>query len=163
MGKKHKRIKRETLISYLMIAPEMILMLIFIFIPIVYAFYISLFDWNAMGTKTFVGISNYLKMMQDLTFKSSLLVTGKYALIYVLTVYVLSLAAAVFVNSIRSNKRQQACRIGIYLPNTVSTIVAATLWTFLFNSRNGYINKILDGIGVGRQLFLGSVRLVRRR
>ena len=106
MGKKHKRIKRETLISYLMIAPEMILMLIFIFIPIVYAFYISLFDWNAMGTKTFVGISNYLKMMQDLTFKSSLLVTGKYALIYVLTVYVLSLAAAVFVNSIRSNKRQ---------------------------------------------------------
>ena len=59
MGKKHKRIKRETLISYLMIAPEMILMLIFIFIPIVYAFYISLFDWNAMGTKTFVGISNY--------------------------------------------------------------------------------------------------------
>ena len=100
MGKKHKRIKRETLISYLMIAPEMILMLIFIFIPIVYAFYISLFDWNAMGTKTFVGISNYLKMMQDLTFKSSLLVTGKYALIYVLTVYVLSLAAAVFVNSI---------------------------------------------------------------
>ena len=35
MGKKHKRIKRETLISYLMIAPEMILMLIFIFIPIV--------------------------------------------------------------------------------------------------------------------------------
>lgn len=44
MGKKHKRIKRETLISYLMIAPEMILMLIFIFIPIVYAFYISLFD-----------------------------------------------------------------------------------------------------------------------
>lgn len=156
MGKKHKRIKRETLISYLMIAPEMILMLIFIFIPIVYAFYISLFDWNAMGTKTFVGISNYLKMMQDLTFKSSLLVTEKYALIYVLTVYVLSLAAAVFVNSIRSNKRQQACRIGIYLPNTVSTIVAATLWTFLFNSRNGYINKILDGIGVGRQLFLGS-------
>ena len=77
-------------------------------------------------------------------------------MIYVLTVYVLSLAAAVFVNSIRSNKRQQACRIGIYLPNTVSTIVAATLWTFLFNSRNGYINKILDGIGVGRQLFLGS-------
>ena len=69
MGKKHKRIKQETLISYLMIAPEMILMLIFIFIPIVYAFYISLFDWNAMGTKTFVGISNYLKMMQDLTFK----------------------------------------------------------------------------------------------
>ena len=31
MGKKHKRIKRETLISYLMIAPEMILMLIFIY------------------------------------------------------------------------------------------------------------------------------------
>lgn len=157
MGKKHKRIKRETLISYLMIAPEMILMLIFIFIPIVYAFYISLFDWNAMGTKTFVGISNYLKMMQDLTFKSSLLVTGKYALIYVLTVYVLSLAAAVFVNSIRSNKRQQACRIGIYLPNTVSINCRQRPYGhFLFNSRNGYINKILDGIGVGRQLFLGS-------
>ena len=70
MKKKYKCIKRETLISYLMIAPEMILMLIFIFIPIVYAFYISLFDWNALGTKTFVGISNYLKMMRDSTFKA---------------------------------------------------------------------------------------------
>ena len=107
MGKKHKRIKRETLISYLMIAPEMILMLIFIFIPIVYAFYISLFDWNAMGTKTFVGISNYLKMMQDLTFKSSLLVTGKYALIYVLTVYVLSLAAAAYTCPIQFRQLSQ--------------------------------------------------------
>ena len=96
MKKKRKHIKRETLISYLMIAPEMILMLIFIFIPIVYAFYISLYDWNALGTKTFVGIANYLRMIKDSTFKNSLLVTGKYAVIYVLAVYVLSLAAAVF-------------------------------------------------------------------
>ena len=156
MKKKRKHIKRETLISYLMIAPEMILMLIFIFIPIVYAFYISLYDWNALGTKTFVGIANYLRMIKDSTFKNSLVVTGKYAVIYVLAVYILSLAAAVFVNSIKGNKRQQMCRIAIYLPNTVSTIVAATLWTFLFNSRNGYINKILEELGIGRQLFLGS-------
>lgn len=156
MKKKHNRINNEGLVSYLMIAPEMILMLIFIFIPILYAFYISLFDWNALGTKSFVGISNYLKMLKDSTFKNSLIVTAKYAIIYVLAVYVLSLAAAVFVNSIKGNKRQQACRIGIYLPNTVSTIVAATLWTFLFNSRNGYINKIFEGLGIGRQLFLGS-------
>lgn len=156
MKKKHNRINNEGLVSYLMIAPEMILMLIFIFIPILYAFYISLFDWNALGTKSFVGISNYLKMLKDSTFKNSLIVTAKYAIIYVLGVYVLSLASAVFVNSIKGNKRQQACRIGIYLPNTVSTIVAATLWTFLFNSRNGYINKIFEGLGIGRQLFLGS-------
>lgn len=154
--KKQNRIKRETIVSYLMIAPEMILMLIFIFIPIIYAFYISLFDWNALGTKVFSGIGNYLKMLNDSTFKSSVLITGKYAVIYVLAVYILSLAAAVFVNSIKGSKRQQVCRIGIYLPNTVSTIVAATLWTFLFNSRNGYINRILEGTGIGRQMFLGS-------
>lgn len=154
--KKQNRIKRETIVSYLMIAPEMILMLIFIFIPIIYAFYISLFDWNALGTKVFTGIGNYLKMLNDSTFKSSILITGKYAVVYVLAVYILSLAAAVFVNSIKGSKRQQVCRIGIYLPNTVSTIVAATLWTFLFNSRNGYINRILEGTGIGRQMFLGS-------
>lgn len=143
MGKKHKRIKRETLISYLMIAPEMILMLIFIFIPIVYAFYISLFDWNAMGTKTFVGISNYLKMMQDLTFKSSLLVTGKYALIYVLTVYVLSLAAAVFVNSIRSNKRQQASLRISWNQILAASVIAIVPTVLLFGVLQRYY---LEGI-----------------
>ena len=156
MKRKHKRIKHETVTAYLMIAPEVILMALFIFVPILYALYISLFDWNAFGTKIFTGISNYIDVLRDSTFWDSLLITGKYAGIYVIAVYLLSLGAAVFVHSIRGNKRQQAVRIGIYLPNTISTIVAATLWTFLFNSRNGYINKILEQLGISRQLFLGS-------
>ena len=156
MKRKHKRIKHETVTAYLMIAPEVILMALFIFVPILYALYISLFDWNAFGTKIFTGISNYIDVLRDSTFWDSLLITGKYAGIYVIAVYLLSLGAAVFVHSIRENKRQQAVRIGIYLPNTISTIVAATLWTFLFNSRNGYINKILEQLGISRQLFLGS-------
>lgn len=154
--KKQRRIKKEALTAYLMIAPEMILMLIFIFIPIIYALYISLFDWNALGTKTFAGLDNYSHMLDDATFWGSLLTTVKYAVIYVAAVYILSLAAAVFVNSIRGNRRQQACRVAIYLPNTISTIVAATLWSFLFNSRNGYINRIVELFGGERQLFLGS-------
>ncbi len=157
MGKKRQGGKRrETMTAVFMIAPEILLMLVFIFIPIVHACYISLFDWNALGAKSFVGISNYMKMLKDSTFKNSILITGKYAVIYVSAIYVLSLAAAVFVNSIKGKKRQQVCRVGIYLPNTVSTIVAATLWAFLFNSRNGYINKLLTEAGLKRQLFLGS-------
>ena len=138
-----------------MIAPEVILMALFIFVPILYALYISLFDWNAFGTKIFTGISNYLNVLRDSTFWDSLLITGKYAGIYVIAVYLLSLGAAVFVHSIRGNKRQQAVRIAIYLPNTISTIVAATLWTFLFNSRNGYINKIFGRIRDKQAAFSG--------
>ena len=72
MGKKRQGGKRrETMTAVFMIAPEILLMLVFIFIPIVHACYISLFDWNALGAKSFVGISNYMKMLKDSTFKTA--------------------------------------------------------------------------------------------
>lgn len=154
--KKNKARKSEMIAGYLMIAPEIIGLLLFLFIPILYALYISLFDWNALGTKKFVGIDNYLKMFLDADFGNSLLVTMKYSIVYVVAIFVLSLGSAVFVNSIKKNRIQQASRIAIYIPNTISTIVAATLWSFLFNSRNGFINEWLGKIGIGRQLFLGN-------
>jgi len=147
----------EALWGYLMIAPEVVGLIIFLFIPIVYAIFISLYDWNALGTKAFIGLQNYSKMLGDITFINSIITTVKYAVIYVLSVFVLSLGSAVFINSLRNNRIQQAGRVALYFPNTVSTIVAATVWSFIFNSRNGYINNWLSYLGINRQLFLGSV------
>lgn len=155
MKKKNKK-KTEIITAYLMIAPEIAGLLVFVFIPILYAFYISLFDWNALGVKKFVAFENYSRMLRDATFRSSLITTIKYAVMYVIPVFLLSLGAAVLINSIRGNRRQQVARIAIFIPNTVSTIVAATIWSFLFNSRNGFINGWLEKIGIERQLFLGS-------
>ena len=54
MKRKHKRIKHETVTAYLMIAPEVILMALFIFVPILYALYISLFErFNILGQSTY--------------------------------------------------------------------------------------------------------------
>jgi multiple sugar transport system permease protein len=154
LGSSQKR--NEILSGYLMIAPEVIGLVIFLFIPIIYAVFISLYDWNALSTKIFVGLSNYKKMIKDMTFINSVITTSKYAVFYVVPVFVLSLINAVFINALRGNW-QQASRVALYFPTTVSTIVASTVWTFLFNSRNGYINEWLSYFGIGRQLFLGSV------
>ncbi len=139
-----------------MVLPEIIGLLVFLFIPILYAVYISAFDWDVLSEKTFVGFQNYQNMLKDEMFFRSIWITLRYSIIYVVLVFVLSLIMAVFVQSLRNKYLQQTARIAIYLPNTISTIVAATVWIFLFEARNGYLNRWLTAVGIGRQDFLGS-------
>ena len=51
--------KKRSLTGYLMVSPAMILMLIFVFYPLVNLVYLSFFNYNLIGTKEFVGLKNY--------------------------------------------------------------------------------------------------------
>ena len=44
------------------IAPGFLIYTIFMMIPLAFAFYYSVFDWNGIGPKTFVGLDNFIKL-----------------------------------------------------------------------------------------------------
>ena len=47
------------LVPYLLVGPAMLLLLIFVFYPLVNLVYLSFFDYNLIREKTFVGLKNY--------------------------------------------------------------------------------------------------------
>lgn len=147
--------KKEEKTAWLMLLPNTLGLVIFVFIPIIFAFYISFHSWNGLTEMKFFGIKNYLKLFRDTSFLKSLLVTLKYALMYVPAIFFLSILLATMVNAI-TNKMQQIVRTVIFFPYCISAVISGLLWGFLFDPLNGYINQILRLAGLPGQSFLGD-------
>ena len=156
--KKKRRRDSDTLFAYLMLAPDIIGLAIFIFLPILIAFYISLNDWNALEPMKFVGFKNYEIMMSDKTWWASLTKTFTYTLFFVPIVFVISLLLAVFLHSI-TNKLQQFFRTSYFIPYAISTVVAAVIWRFMMDERRGFLNAVITAVGLPAQRFLGDPKI----
>ena len=64
--------KRNTTTALLYILPAFIVILVFHLIPTIYAWFISLYDWDNLSAKTFVGLANYSELLRDGDFWKSL-------------------------------------------------------------------------------------------
>lgn len=150
-----RRRMQENLFAYLMLAPDLIGLAVFMFLPILVAFYVSLHDWNALEPMKYVGLKNYKAMFSDIQWWLSLKTTLIYSLMFVPMVYCFSLALAVFVNSI-PGKLQEIFRTVYFIPYAISTVIAAVVWLFMFNEKGGIVNTVLNKIGIKSQTFLGN-------
>ena len=93
-------------------------------------------------------------MFDDDIFWRSLLVTGKFFLMYVPTVVGLALALAVFTN--QKKPGMGAIRAIIFVPVVTSFVVVSILWGMLLNKDVGLINGVLQTFGFQRISFLLS-------
>lgn len=147
--------RAEEKTAWVMLAPNTIGLLVFVFVPIIAALYISFHSWNGLTEMKFLGLRNFRKLLTDREFKGSLLTTLRYCLTYVPSLYVLSLAFALMVNSL-FKVQQQIFRTLIFLPYCISTVISGLVWGFLLDPLNGYVNQMLRWAGFESQLFFGS-------
>lgn len=149
------RTLQEWATAYSFLLPNIAGLLIFVFIPIVYAFYVSLHDWNALTPKTFVGFQNYVKLMSDGEWWSSVARTLLFSVIYVPLLFCLALLSAVLVNALKG-KAANSVRTMFLLPFAITSVISAIIAMFMLDPRNGLVNQLLGYIGIGSQQFLGS-------
>ena len=55
----------ERIAPYAYVAPFFIIFIIFGLFPLLFTFYVSLFDWNPIGDQTFVGLANFERLFSD--------------------------------------------------------------------------------------------------
>ncbi|WLD93841.1 carbohydrate ABC transporter permease [Alkalihalobacillus sp. AL-G] len=150
-----QRMTRESLTAYGFLLPNLIGLTVFIFVPMVYAFYVSLHDWNALSPKVFIGFDNYFRLAEDKAWWKSVYRTFIFTIIYVPALYGLSLFFAVAISSLRG-KVEGFARTMFLLPYAITSVISAVIWMFLYNPRNGVINQFLELVGLPGQKFLGS-------
>ncbi|MDC7287642.1 sugar ABC transporter permease [Blautia schinkii] len=150
-----KRERREHFTAYAFILPDFVGLIIFVILPIVYAFYISLFKWDLVTDKVFIGIENYIRMFHDKNWWMAMLRTLKLTLIYVPGLFCFSLLAAVLVSRIKS-KAASFIKTSFLMPFAITSVIASTLWMFLYNEKRGYLNALLNMAGIKDQPFIGS-------
>jgi ABC-type sugar transport system permease subunit len=146
--------RQRLLVPYLFIAPNLVLFTAFSFLPLLYAAFISFYDWGLISEPAFIGLRNYTRLLRDDLFWQSLAHTLTYAAGTVPTSMALGLALAIALN--RRMRGRIVLRSLYFLPIVVSAVAAGTIAAWLFNDNYGVINAILVRIGVGRIAWLST-------
>ena len=128
-----------------LLLPGFAVFFVFTIYPIMKLFVMSFFDWKlGIGQNSaFVGLTNYIKVIGDPTFKIAIANTALYALITVPCQIVIGLLIAVLLNSIK--KFKVPFRVMYYLPVITSWVIVSLIFRYVFNTE-GLLNYFLRDV-----------------
>ncbi|RDV45360.1 sugar ABC transporter permease [Leifsonia sp. ku-ls] len=136
------------------VAPFMVVFAAMIVAPVVYALYLSLFRQQLIGGNAFVGLQNYLAVLQDDKFWASLGRVSIFLVVQVPIMLALSLVAALALDSARLHGAG-FFRIALFLPYAVPGVVAALIWGFIYGDQFGLTASLNHLLGTGLQPLSG--------
>jgi len=139
-----KNIKKY-ITGYLFVLPSFVGFAVFMLIPIIYGFYMSLTNYNGFQKFDFVGLKNYIHMFSDNYFLISLKNNILYTLVTVPVSIAIALLLAVTLNS--GFKFATAFKSMIFFPQVCSWVAVGIVWGIIFSSK-GPVNNFLLNLGV---------------
>lgn len=142
-----KKLYSNNLHILIFLLPALILFCGVLIAPIGASAYYSLFDWNGIGAKTFIGFSNYKELFTSnaigfmRALRNSLLLAA-------LSVFLqLPLALALALTLGKKIKGERAFLSVYFMPVLISTVVIGQLWLKIYNPDYGILNVLLRAIG----------------
>ncbi len=145
---------------YFFIAPALVTLLVFFFMPVLAAFVMSFsdFDIYSLGNlqrARFIWFSNYTYLLQDPLFWKALVNTFYFVLIGGPLTIAVALFAAIGLNS-PLLKMKSMFRLAFFMPVVTTLVAVATVWRYLYHPRFGPINYLLTKIGLPAIDWLGD-------
>ena len=137
--------KKADIYPYFYILPAAAIIIIFRLVPIVLSFIISFFEWSVKGIGSFVGFSNYAKILHDPDFWQSMLNTFYLVIFIVPASLFLSLILATLLNNIE--KLKGFFRSLFFIPTVTSMVAISIVWKIIFNQQTGLFNFFLTKLG----------------
>ncbi|MGM9589801.1 MAG: carbohydrate ABC transporter permease [Faecousia sp.] len=126
------------------VAPAVILFTIFMILPTINVFRMSLYERSAFSTKeTFVGMKNFTTLLKDAAFIRSM--QNTLLLIVVVTVITMSLALIfAYILTKEKIRGQSFFRVVFYIPNILSVVVISGIFSAVYQTENGMLNSIIE-------------------
>lgn len=141
----------------LFVAPFLVGLLVFVYIPIAWSAYLSFFDARATIRPTrFVGLANYEYLLGDQLFRDSMLTFIVFAVVIVPLTYACSLALALMLDNV--GRFRAFFRSVFFIPTACSYVVASMVWrlSFFNGARFGFMNSLLRRLGLDDVDWLGG-------
>ena len=158
-----KRGRARSVFIGVCVTPAVILFIIFMLIPTINVFKMSLYKWGGYSNnKTFVGLNNFKILMEDMNFFRSFQNT----ILLIICVTIVTMAFALVFAAILSREKikgQNFYRIVFYIPNILSMVVISAIFSAIYDPNNGLLNSIIGifrGNGKPPILWLGEQKLV---
>ena len=149
---RRRRSLRENLEGWGFVAPALVIILGLSIFPAVWAFFLSLQEWDGFSDPVNVGLGNYTAMISDPDLQAALVHTVVYTGLFVPSSVFLGLFLAVALN--RRIRFVGVYRTAIFVPFVASAAATGILTTYLFNPQFGLVNQLLTGVGLPAQGWL---------
>lgn len=143
--KEKQKARRDTRMSYLLLAPYLILLLMFGVFPVAYAFGLSFFDTIEM---VFWGLTNYQFVFDDFRVPASVVNVLAFVAIWV-TLTVTGVAVLSLMLDSINRKTANTLRTIYFLPGAVTSSAIVVLWLFVLDPSVSPFQPVLHGLGWG--------------
>ena len=142
-----RRTRRDMFTFLLFVAPNFILLGVFVFWPILYSLVLSFFKWNMIAPKkTFIGLQNYQSLFSDPVFWQVTRNTMVLALATVVIKLTISLVLALEMNTnIRGKSLYRAI---IFSPTFTTSVAVAMVWSWIFDPHFGLLKVFISPLGL---------------
>lgn len=151
-----KNERKRRLTGYTLIGPAVIVLIMTFAVPLAYSFLISLSDSDAVIANKFefVGLDNYIAVLQSSKFQSALIHTC----FFVVSTITLELIIGFFIAMMlyRETTGYRIFKLIFALPLMVAPVVSGLQWRWLFADQYGIINHLFDLIGIQAPLWFTS-------
>ncbi|MGL6201030.1 MAG: carbohydrate ABC transporter permease [Lachnospiraceae bacterium] len=157
-----KKNKGRSLFIFCCLSPAVILFSIFLVYPTINVFRLSMYKWSGLNpVKQYVGLDNFKILANDMSFLRSIQNT----LLIIVIVSIVTLGLAILFAAILTRRQirgQNFFRIVFYIPNILSVVVIAAIFSAIYDPSNGLLNslKTLFAPNAEPTLWLGDQRIV---
>ena len=145
-------------LMWILLVPTVAVLLFCHWYPIFSGMYMSFFKTQGYTATDFVGLKNYINVLTDTMFLTTLLNTVKYVLWSILFGAIPPIFIAVIMQEVIHGKR--TIRLLTYIPAVVPSLATAVIWTSIFSpASGGLLNYLLSFFGVEAQGWLQNPKL----
>lgn len=145
-------------VAYLFILPSSIILVVFVFVPLISTFVISLLNMNVfMKSISFAGIANFKKLFSDSRVANDTFNTVYFTIFEVPLQTLIALLLSTYVS--RDTAFCRALRTVYYLPFICSLTAIGIVWSMLLDPNMGWISYLMGKIGLGTVPFLQNAHL----
>lgn len=139
------------------LAPGAIMFLIYVLIPIVQSIWISFHDWDGLGEKVWIGLGNYVELLDDDTFYTALKNNVLWLVLYLLAIP-MGLAVALFLNQTVFGIRLYKSLF--FFPFVISQVVVGLMFTWFYAPDFGLLSQLLKWLTGTEVAILADERFV---
>ena len=141
--------------GWLFTAPFAVLLALFLIIPLVYAFILSLQNTTQVGGTSWVGLANYAKAFTDPLFLDGVWRVVLFSVVMIPLQMVIALIAALLLDAL-SSRFGKFSRLMIFMPYAVPVVIGALMWGFLYSPSFGPAQEIFGWFGLHAPSFFAD-------
>lgn len=135
----------HTMTPWFFMLPAMVMFSVYVIAPIFQSIWISFFDWDGIGEKTFIGLGNYVELMQDPQFWTSLWNNVLWLVFFMLAVPI-GLGVALFLNQQVLGIR--AVKSLFFFPFVISQVIVGVVFSWFYDPSMGLLQSFVGFFGM---------------